>query len=406
MRLAFALATASVLVLVACGQAASQNAAPTPGQPLETRPANTRYQPAFAGQTRAPALPASAYTVEVVASGLSKPWAVEPLQGGRFLITEKGGTMRIVGADGKLSEPVAGVPAVDPAGQGGLLDVALGPQFYNDGMIYWSYAEPREGGNGTTVARGRLVESAGAAPRLETVQVILRTNPTYAGNKHYGSRLAFAPDGKLFVTMGERSDMVTRPQAQQLNSHLGKVLRVNADGTVPQDNPFVGRAGALPQIWSYGLRNVQSAAFDSFGRLWTVEHGPRGGDELNTPEPGKNYGWGDISYGIEYSGAPISGGATAREGMEQPRYYWDPVIAPSGMVFYAGDKFPGWQGDAFIGGMKDKVLVRLKIEGDRVVGEEHLLADRGQRIRDVREGPDGYVYVVTDGGELWRIKPK
>lgn len=406
MRLALALASASVLALVACGQAASQNAAPTPGQPLETRAANTRYQPAFAGQTRAPALPASSYAVEVVASGLSRPWAVEPLQGGRFLVTEKGGTLRIVGADGKLSQPVAGVPAVDPAGQGGLLDVALGPQFYNDGMIYWSYAEPREGGNGTTVARGRLVETAGAAPRLENVQVILRTNPTYDGDKHYGSRLAFAPDGKLFVTMGERSDMVTRPQAQQLNSHLGKVLRINADGSAPQDNPFVNRAGALPEIWSYGHRNIQSAAFDSFGRLWEVEHGPKGGDELNRPEPGKNYGWGEISYGIEYSGAPINGGATAREGMEQPIYYWDPVIAPSGMVFYAGDRFPDWQGSAFIGGMKEKVLVRLKIDGDRVVGEEHLLRDRGQRIRDVREGPDGFLYVVTDGGELWRIKPK
>ncbi len=405
MRPALAFTAASVVLLVACGQAASQNP-PTPGQPLETRAANTRYQPAFPGQTRAPAVTPSSYAVEVVATGLEKPWAVEPLQGGRFLVTEKPGSLRIVGADGKLSAPVAGLPAVDAAGQGGLLDVALGPDFTNDGMIYWSYAEPREGGNGTTVARGRLVETAGAAPRVENVQVIFRVTPTYAGDKHYGSRLAFAPDGKLFITTGERSDRVTRPQAQQLNSHFGKVLRINADGSVPADNPFVGRAGALPEIWSYGLRNSQSAAFDRFGRLWTVAHGPRGGDELNRPEPGKNYGWGEISYGIEYSGAPIGAGQTAADGMEQPVYYWDPVIAPSGMAFYAGDKFPAWQGNAFIGGMKDKDLVRLVIQGDRVVGEERLLADRGQRIRDVREGPDGFLYVVTDGGELWRVRPK
>lgn len=405
MRPVLALTSAAAVLLVACGQAASQDP-PTPGRPLETRAANTRYQPAFPGQTRAPALAPSSYAVEVAATGLDRPWAVEPLQGGRFLVTEKPGSLRIVGADGKLSAPVAGLPAVDPAGQGGLLDVALGPDFYNDGMIYWSYAEPRDGGNGTTVARGKLVETPGAAPRLENVQVILRVTPTYAGDKHYGSRLAFAPDGKLFITTGERSDMVARPQAQQLGSHFGKVLRINADGSVPADNPFVGQPGALPEIWSYGLRNIQSAAFDGYGRLWTVEHGPRGGDELNRAEPGKNYGWGEISYGIEYSGAPIGAGQTAREGMEQPVYYWDPVIAPSGMVFYAGDRFPAWQGNAFIGGMKDKALVRLVIQGDRVVGEERLLADRGQRIRDVREGPDGYLYVVTDGGELWRIRPK
>lgn len=406
MRTAYALAAASVIALVACGQAASQGQA-TPGQPLESRPANTNYRPAFEGQTRAPALPASSYEVETVASGLERPWSVEPLADGRFLVTEKGGSMRIVGADGKLSAPVEGVPRVDPRGQGGLLDVALSPTFANDGMIYWSYAEPRDGGNGTSVARARLVETAGAAPRLEGVQVIFRVNPTYDGDKHYGSRLAFAPDGKLFITLGERSDMATRPQAQRLNSHLGKVIRINADGSVPADNPFVGQAGALPEIWAYGLRNVQSAAIrPGTSQLYTVEHGPRGGDELNKPEAGKNYGWGDISYGIEYSGAPINGGRTSAPGMEQPLYYWDPVIAPSGMQFYEGDRFPGWRGDVFIGGMKDRLLVRLKLDGDRVVGEEHLLTGRNQRIRDVRQGPDGFLYVVTDGGELWRIKPK
>ena len=413
MRIAYALAAASVIALVACGQAASQGQGqgqgqgPTPGQPLETRSANTSYRPAFAGQTRAPALPASSYQVEVVATGLEKPWAVEPLHGGRFLITEKGGKMRLVSPTGHVGPAIEGVPAVDARGQGGLLDVALSPTFANDGMIYWAYAEPRDGGNGTTVARGRLVEPDGATPRLEGVQVIWRMTPTYDGDKHYGSRLAFAPDGKLFITTGERSDMQTRPQAQQLNSALGKVIRINADGSVPADNPFVGRDGALPEIWAYGLRNIQSAAIrPGTNQLYTVEHGPRGGDELNKPEAGKNYGWGEISYGIEYSGGPIKNGATSAPGMEQPLYYWDPVIAPSGMQFYDGSAFPGWRGDIFIGGMKDKRLVRLKLDGDRVVGEEHLLTDRGQRIRDVRQGPDGFLYVVTDGGELWRIKPK
>jgi glucose/arabinose dehydrogenase len=408
MRHAAVFAAASAIVLVACGQAASQGAG-APGQPLETRPANSHYQPAFEGQTRADALPASSYSVEVVATGLEKPWAVEPMADGRFLVTEKPGRLRIVSADGKLSAPVVGLPAVDPKGQGGLLDVALSPTFANDGLIYWSYAEPRQGGNGTAVARGRLVEAAGVAPRLENVQVILRVIPTYDGDKHYGSRLAFAPDGKLFVTDGERSDLATRPQAQQLDSLLGKVMRINPDGTIPTDNPFVNQAGARPEIWSYGHRNVQSAAFrPGTSQLWTVEHGPLGGDELNNPQAGKNYGWGTISYGLEYSGAPVGQGITQQAGMEQPVYYWDPVIAPSGMEFYDGRAFPCWQGDLFIGGMKDKILVRLKLDGDRVVGEEHLLGDRGKRIRDVRQGPDGFLYVVTDdaNGELWRVRPK
>jgi len=410
MRTLIALTASTAILLVACGDAASRSgqsgtAAPT-GGPLETRQANTAYKPAFAGQTRAPALAPSAYEVEVVASGLTRPWAVEPMADGRFLVTEKGGAMRLVSADGKLSAPIAGVPAVDPKGQGGLLDVALSPTFANDSLVYWTYSEPREGGSGTSVARGRLVEGP-SGPRLENVQVILRTSPTYANGMHFGSRLAFAPDGKLFVTMGERSDLETRPQAQDLGSHLGKVLRINADGTVPRDNPFVGRAGALPEIWSLGHRNIQSAAFEpGTSRLWTSEHGPRGGDELNLTEAGKNYGWPAIGYGVEYAGGPVGPGRTAQEGMEQPVYYWDPVIAPSGMAIYDGDKFPGWRGNIFIGGMKDKALVRLALQGGRVVGEEHLLKDRGQRIRDVRQGQDGLLYVVTDGGELWRIRPR
>ena len=417
MRSALVFAATAAILLVACGDAAGQNGEASGqgpgGAALETRAANASYRPAFPGQTRAPAARSEvAFTVETVAGGLVQPWAVEPLADGRFLVTEKPGRMRIVSPTGQVSEPIAGVPAVDSGGQGGLLDVALSPTFAQDRMIYWSYTEPRDGGgNGTSVARGRLVEAGGQA-RLEGVQVIFRAVPPYANNMHYGSRLAFAPDGKLFITLGERSDAETRGQAQELGSHYGKVIRINADGSVPSDNPFVNRAGARPEIWSWGHRNVQSAAIDpSSGRLWTVEHGPRGGDELNQPQAGRNYGWPVITYGLEYAGGAVGEGITAREGMEQPVYYWDPVIAPSGMQFYTGDAFPAWRGSVFIGGLKDMDLVRVVLRDGRVVGEERLLADRKKRIRDVRQGPDGLLYVLTnvrggDGvGELWRLRP-
>ncbi|MGZ8867545.1 MAG: PQQ-dependent sugar dehydrogenase, partial [Thermoanaerobaculia bacterium] len=347
----------------------------------------------------------TAFDVVVVAKGLDSPWAVEPLPSGDLLVTEKPGTMRIVSASGTVGEPIAGIPAVDDRGQGGLLDVALSPTFGTDRTIYWSFSEAREGGNATSVARGVLSQDR---RKLEQVRVIFRAMPAYRGTLHFGSRLAFGPDGKLFVTLGERSDRQVRPQAQQLDSHMGKILRINPDGSAPADNPFVGRAGALPEIWTLGHRNVQSAAFDTKGRLWAVEHGPRGGDELNLIEKGKNYGWSVVSYGEEYSGSAIDGSVTAREGFVQPAYYWDPVIAPSGAQFYTGDAFPAWKGSLFIGALKEQRLVRLVIENDRVVGEEHLLTDRGQRVRDVRQGPDGALYVVTDedNGELWRIAPR
>ena len=375
--------------------------------PLESRPPNAAEQrPSFEGQTRACAATSkSAYAVTVVAKGLEHPWAVEPLPGGDLLVTERPGRLRIVSASGTTGPPIAGLPAVDARGQGGLLDVALGPSFDSDRAIFWSYSEPREGGNATSVARGTL--SADRA-RVEDVRVVFRALPAYPGEMHFGSRLAFGPDGMLYVTLGERSDARMRPQAQQMDSHMGKTIRVAPDGSVPKDNPFVGKAGAKPEIWSLGHRNVQSAAFDARGRLWEVEHGTRGGDELNLVQKGKNYGWPVVAYGEEYSGAPIRGAVTARPGFEPPAYYWDPVIAPSGAEFYSGDAFPEWKGNLFVGGLKDKLLVRLVLEEDRVVGEEHLLADRGQRIRDVREGPDGALYVVTDepAGELWRIAAK
>ena len=375
--------------------------------PLETRrPEAPDQRPTFPEQTRAPGVTAHvAFDLVVVARGLELPWAVEPLPGGTFLVTEKPGRMRIVSALGVVGQPLAGLPAVEARNQGGLLDVALSPQFESDRTIFWSYTERRRLGNATSVARGAL--SADGA-RLEDVRVILRSLPAHDGTLHFGSRLAFGPDGMLYVTLGERSDASMRAHAQRLDSHLGKLVRIRPDGTVPPDNPHVGEEGALPEIWTSGQRNVQSAAFDAEGRLWTVDMGPQGGDELNLIEKGKNYGWPLVTFGEEYSGAPIRRAVTTREGFADPVYYWDPVIAPSGAQFYSGDAFPAWRGSLFIGGLRSQRLIRLTIEGRRVTGEEHLLADRGQRIRDVRQGPDGALYLVTDdpNGELWKLTPR
>lgn len=375
-------------------------------EPLERRAANSaQQQPTFAGQHRACAAPRTSVDVAVVARGLEKPWAVEPLPDGTFLVSEKPGRLRLVAADGTMSGPIAGVPRVDADGQGGLLDVALSPAFAEDRTIFWSYSEPRDGGNGTSVARGVL---AADGARLDDVQVIFRTQPTYDGDKHFGSRLAFGPDGLLYVTLGERSDTPMRPQAQQLTSHLGKVLRLTREGAPAPDNPFADDPKALPGIFSLGHRNVQSAVFDDQGRFWVIEHGTRGGDELNLVERGKNYGWPIVAFGLEYAGGPIPGAVTTREGYTDPVYYWDPVIAPSGAEFYTGSLFGDWRGNLLVGGLKDKVLVRLVLEDGRVAREEHLLGDRGKRIRDVRQGPDGAVYVTTDeaDGELWRVTPR
>ena len=380
--------------------------------PLETRTAEAPSQrPAVSGQTRACGLSSgSAYEVTVMATGLVHPWAVEPLPNGDLLVTERPGRLRIVSAAGVLSAPITGLPVVDARGQGGLLDVALSPTFAMDNTVYWSFSEPRTGGNATSVARGVLSADRRS---VSAVRVIYQAMPSYDGDMHYGSRLAFGPDGMLYVTLGERSDTPMRPQAQQLASDMGKILRITADGSIPAGNPFADSAGASKAIWSRGHRNVQAAAFDASGRLWEVEHGTRGGDELNLVEKGKNYGWPLQAYGIEYSGAapissPAGASATAVPGMEQPVYYWDPVIAPSGMQWYSGDAFPAWKGNLFIGGMKDRLLVRLVLRDGRVTAEEHLLADRKQRVRDVRQGADGFLYLVTDEdrGELWKVSPK
>ena len=346
-----------------------------------------------------PAATEGVIRVETVAEGLVNPWGLEILPDGRFLVTERPGRLRIVERNGTLSSPIAGLPEIAVRGQGGLLDVTLDPGFARNRTIYISFSEPGEGGSGTAVLRARLGEG-----RLDSVRVIYRQQPKVGSSSHFGSRVVVAPDGKLFITQGDRASY--RSEAQNLGSLIGKVVRINPDGSVPRDNPFVGRSGARPEIWSYGHRNVQAAALDPSGRLWTVEHGARGGDELNHPEAGKNYGWPVITYGRDYSGASIGEG-TAKAGMEQPVYYWDPVIAPSGMTFYTGDAFRDWKGSALIGGMSPGRLVRLTLRDGKVASETQYLGDLGERIRDVRQGPDGLVYVITDSsnGRLLRLSP-
>jgi aldose sugar dehydrogenase len=419
-QIAFVLTVLMMAVGGACAQAPKLNSPCA----LETRTPNAPDQkPAFPEQTRACAVKSGvAFDVTVLAKGLDKPWAVEPLPNGDFLISEKSGKLRIVSANGEIGKPIGGLlpvgqggvsaasaqgglPPITARGQGGLLDVALSPNFEKDRTIFWSFSEERTGGSGTSVARGVLSEDR---QNLEEVRVIFRALPTYDNGLHFGSRLAFGPDGKLYITLGDRFDRPNRTKVQQLDNHLGKIMRINPDGSVPADNPFTNQPGAVTEIWTLGHRNIQSAAFDEQGRLWTVEHGAQGGDELNLIEKRKNYGWSLQSYGEEYSGEPIEGAATVRQGYEQPVYYWDPVIAPSGAQFYTGNAFPAWRGSLFIGGLASQRLVRLVLKDNRVVGEEHLLADRERRIRDVRQGPDGMLYVITDAnnGELWKITPK
>ena len=379
---------------------------------LNTRPPNGEGQkPAFAGQTRAPEQKLNvAFDVVTVTEGLVNPWGLAFLPDGKMLVTEKPGRLRVVSADGKqMSEPVAGLPAVDARGQGGLLDVAIDPSFQKNQLIYWSYAEPGEGVNNTAVARGKFVD--GAAPKVENVQVIFHQAPTLNSTLHFGGRLIFNRDGTLFITTGDRSITEGRMQSQRMDGLLGKIVRLNPDGSIPKDNPFVGKEGMRPEIWSYGHRNIQAATLNpTTGELWEVEHGTRGGDEVNVARKGKDYGWPTIAYGIEYQGPPITGGIQQKEGMEQPRYYWDPNIAPSGMIFYTGKLFPAWQNSMFIGGLGSTNLVRLTLKGEQIVGEERLLQDLQprDRYRDVRQGPDGAIYLLTDNakGRILKLVPK
>ena len=338
--------------------------------------------------------------VQTIAKGLEHPWSLAILPDKRILVTERRGRLRLVGADGRVSEPLAGVPQVYASGQGGLLDVALSPEFAKDRLVYLSFAEAGDGGSGTAVARGRFGERG-----LENTQVIWRQQPKVGGSNHWGSRIVFHADGTLFVTLGERFNH--SDGAQDLSATLGKVVRINPDGSAPRDNPFVNRAGARPEIWSYGHRNVQAAALHpETGQLWTVEHGARGGDELNHPEAGKNYGWPVISYGTHYTFLKIGEG-TVKPGMEQPVYYWDPVIAPSGMTVYTGELFAGWKNNLLIGSLTPGGLVRLVMRDGKVAQEERYLGDLRERIRDVRQAPDGSIYILTDSrdGQILRITP-
>jgi glucose/arabinose dehydrogenase len=342
--------------------------------------------------------------VEVIASGLQNPWGLTFLPDGRALVTERPGRLRIIGKDNKLSDPVGGVPEVAAIGQGGLLDVALSPDFAKDNLVFLSFAEPRgAGGSGTSVARGKLVEKDGKAT-LEDVKVIFRQEPARLGGFHFGSRLVFARDGNLFITTGERN---LKTPSQDLSNHIGKIIRVTPDGGVPKDNPFVNNKDAKPEIWSYGHRNVQGATLHpQTGKLWLTEHGPRGGDEINIPEAGKNYGWPVIGYGVDYSGAKQHE-STHKEGMEQPIHHWTPSIAPSGAMFYTGDLFPGWKGNLFTGSLVLTSLYRIELNGEKVAKEEPLLEQLGDRIRDVRQAADGSIWLLTDArnGKILRLTP-
>lgn len=335
--------------------------------------------------------------VETISTGLVNPWALAFLPDGRMLVTERPGRLRVIGRDGEISEPLGGLPEIAARGQGGLLDIALGPDFATERWVYFSFSEPGDGGASTAVARGRLGDG-----RLDDVQVVFRQLPKVPGSKHFGSRLAFAPDGMLFVTLGERD---TFEPAQDLSGHLGKVVRIRPDGSVPDDNPFVGREGARPEIWSYGHRNSQGAAVHpETGALWIHEMGPRGGDELTVPRKGGNYGWPLVSWGQHYDGTDIPDPPTRPE-FDGSVLQWTPVIAPSGMAFYTGDLFEGWHGDLLIGGLASRGLVRLALDGNTVSGEERI--PLGARIRDVRQGPDGALWVLTDerNGRLLRLTP-
>ncbi|HET7117994.1 MAG TPA: PQQ-dependent sugar dehydrogenase [Hanamia sp.] len=369
---------------------------------VETKPPNTDYKPAFAGQTRiAGVKTATTYQVKILSSGLNHPWGITNLPDGRFLITEKGGNMRIASPDGTLSEAITGIPEVNSSGQGGLLGLTIDPDFANNRMIYWVFSEKESDGNLTAVAKGKLADDE---KTIQNAKVIYRATPAHNSTLHYGGRILFDKTGNIIFSTGERSDIETRPQAQYLNSSLGKIIRINTNGEAAPGNPFINHADARPEIYSYGHRNVQGLALNPVtGDLWESEFGPRGGDEINLIRPGKNYGWPIITYSIEYNGKTIGDGIQQKEGMEQPVYYWDPVISPSGITFCGSDAIPEWKNNLFVCSLSATHIDRLVIKDNKVVGEERLLADESQRFRDITQGKDGALYAVTDQGRLYRI---
>jgi glucose/arabinose dehydrogenase len=398
----------SVMHLASAGNAFAGNAF-APWQksqaPVERKPPNTNYKAATAGQTRAPGMiTKTPYQAKVLSDKLERPWSMAVLPDGRFLISQKAGTMRIASIGGELSQPITGLPKVNAADQGGLLGIALDPAFADNRLLYWAFSENTGEENVTAVAKGKLGDDE---KTVEDVKIIFRATPVYKGTIHYGGRLLFDKSGNLIVTTGERAHLQTRHQAQQLNSGLGKIHRITKDGQAAPGNPFIAHENAMPEIYSYGHRNVQGVAFQpQTGELWAHEFGPRGGDELNLIKPGKNYGWPLITYGTEYSGRKIGDSIQQKDGLEQPVYYWDPVVSPSGMIFYTGNNIPEWTNNLFISCLGGQHIVRLAIENSKVVGEERLLEPEGQRFRDIIQGPDGALYSITDQGRLYRISKK
>lgn len=404
------LIVATAFLLASCGKQAEQSESTTDSlavasAPVETKNGNTNYKPAFEGQTRVAGVKTTTpYNFAILDSTLNSPWGITQLPDGRFIITEKGGTMRIASASGSVGSALKGIPKVSSEGQGGLLGICIDPSFDQNRMVYWVFSEPLAQGNLTSVAKGKLSSDEQS---MEGVTVIYRATPAYKGTLHYGGRVLFSKEGHLYVSTGERSDLETRPQSQDLNSGLGKIIRITTDGKPVSGNPFEGKEGTRPEIYTYGHRNVQGIAFHpETGDLWETEFGPRGGDELNLIEPGKNYGWPVITYGIEYAGKSIGDSIQQKEGMEQPVYYWDPVISPSGITFYNSDAIPEWKNNLFISCLSGMHICRLVIENKKVVGEERLLADQEQRFRDVIQGKDGALYAVTDQGRMYKIHKK
>lgn len=408
LNLLFCLLTvASVLFASACESKTGNSGYPdqdTLLPPVETKKPNANYKPFFPGQTRiAGVRTKTPYKVDKIATGLGRPWAITPLPDGRLLITEKSGYMEIRNTDGLLIRKITGFPAVDDRGQGGMLDVALDPAFPKNKMLYWSFSERSGNKNLTAVAKGRLNETEGI---IENPVVIFRATPAMNSTLHYGSRLVFDRDGNLFVSSGERSILEGRVQAQLLGSGLGKIFKITRDGKPAPGNPFLNQLGVMPEIYAYGCRNVQSLDIHPVtGDLWQAEFGPRGGDELNIIKPGRNYGWPVITYGIEYGGNPVGDAIQQKAGMEQPIYYWDPVLSPSGMTFYRGEAIPEWKNNLFIGGLSSMHIARLVITNNKVVGEERLLADKNARFRDVAYY-NGMLFSITDFGDLYRISRK
>ncbi|KUJ50038.1 PQQ-dependent sugar dehydrogenase [Chryseobacterium sp. JAH] len=379
---------------------ASEN--PSTGTSVETNPANTNYTPAFPGQTRANAISTTTpYQRTVITSALNSPWGITNLPDGRLLVTEKAGTMRIVTLTGIVSGAITGIPSVNSSGQGGLLGLCIDPQFSSNRMIYWVFSENVAGGTLTSVAKGRLSNNETS---IENATVIYRANPSANSTAHYGGRILFDKTGNLLVSTGERSNLATRPLAQTVTAALGKIIRITTNGTPAPGNPIFTQSGALPELYSIGHRNPQGMALHPLtGELWQSEHGPRGGDEINRVQAGANYGWPIITYGIEYGGQAIGSGIQQQNGMEQPVYYWDPVISPSGMTFYSGSRIPEWQNNLFVGALSGTHIARLVISNNRVIGEERLLSGENQRFRDITQGLDEALYAITDSGRLYRI---